>query len=203
MFFFEKKNQKTFIRLGPASPQARCQVAKVFCFFFSKKKALLPTGVSPSTRIGIMRTLLTFCVCLGVTTAAFAGPAEDAVMQPVTKFIAAINAGDAAAAAASMTSSQSITDEFAPYHWDGPHALSDWFAGDVADMKAHDVTAGSVSIAKPLTLSVTGTHAYAVIPTTYSYAEKGKKTTEKAIFTMSLEKTGGAWLIGSWSYGLE
>jgi hypothetical protein len=45
LFFFEKKNQKTFISLG-----ARCRnhsvhvgtalKTKVFCFFFSKKKRL-------------------------------------------------------------------------------------------------------------------------------------------------------------------
>ena len=150
-----------------------------------------------------MRALLVFSVCLGAATAAVAGPAEDAVMQPITKFIAAIDAGDAAATAATMTKSQSITDEFAPYHWVGPNALSQWFAGDVADMKAHDVTDATVAIDKPLTLSITGEHAYAVISATYSYAQKGKKTVEKAIFTMSLEKTGAGWLIGSWSYGLE
>jgi hypothetical protein len=40
MFFFEKKNQKTFATLGRAfraKPQP--QQSKVFCFFFSKKKA--------------------------------------------------------------------------------------------------------------------------------------------------------------------
>jgi hypothetical protein len=41
MFFFEKKNQKTFTR-----GRARCdwrarKDAKVFCFFFSKKKSFL------------------------------------------------------------------------------------------------------------------------------------------------------------------
>ena len=39
VFFFEKKNQKTSIRLGSVSHGTRNQVAKVFCFFFSKKKA--------------------------------------------------------------------------------------------------------------------------------------------------------------------
>jgi len=34
-FFFEKKNQKTFIYLGTNS------LAKVFCFFFSKKKTFV------------------------------------------------------------------------------------------------------------------------------------------------------------------
>ena len=41
MFFFEKKNQKTFIRLSPANPPMQRQLAKVFCFFFSKKKSFL------------------------------------------------------------------------------------------------------------------------------------------------------------------
>jgi len=35
MFFFEKKNQKTFASLGRESATAR---AEIFCFFFSKKK---------------------------------------------------------------------------------------------------------------------------------------------------------------------
>jgi hypothetical protein len=46
MFFFEKKNQKTFTRLaprkltGPTSGGTSAR-AEVFCFFLSKKKALL------------------------------------------------------------------------------------------------------------------------------------------------------------------
>ena len=42
MFFFEKKNQKTFIRLVRTFLQGAAQRMNVFCFFFSKKKALLP-----------------------------------------------------------------------------------------------------------------------------------------------------------------
>ncbi len=40
-FFFEKKNQKTFI-LQSATSNHTHQETKVFCFFFSKKKAFLP-----------------------------------------------------------------------------------------------------------------------------------------------------------------
>jgi hypothetical protein len=40
VFFFEKKKQKTFGPFGfGLSGQARLNVAEVFCFFFSKKKA--------------------------------------------------------------------------------------------------------------------------------------------------------------------
>ncbi len=48
-FFFEKKKQKTFVpricgsRASPEPARALTQqVMKVFCFFFAKKKALLP-----------------------------------------------------------------------------------------------------------------------------------------------------------------
>ncbi len=41
MFFFEKKNQKTFVPLSRALPHVAPQRPKVFCFFFSKKKFLL------------------------------------------------------------------------------------------------------------------------------------------------------------------
>jgi hypothetical protein len=42
MFFFEKKNKKTFVSLPETHRKGSAQSAKVLCFFFSKKKALLP-----------------------------------------------------------------------------------------------------------------------------------------------------------------
>jgi hypothetical protein len=45
MFFFEKKNQKTFAPQDGCWAEVRDSDVKVFCFFFSKKKAfLLPTA---------------------------------------------------------------------------------------------------------------------------------------------------------------
>jgi len=42
MFFFEKKNQKTFASLGSLYPERpKPKQSKVFCFFFSKKKNFL------------------------------------------------------------------------------------------------------------------------------------------------------------------
>jgi homoserine O-acetyltransferase len=42
-FFFEKKKQKTFASLGSLQPEKpQPKQSKVFCFFFSKKKAFLP-----------------------------------------------------------------------------------------------------------------------------------------------------------------
>jgi hypothetical protein len=46
-FFFEKKNQKTFIHFErvPVVPAASTDRTKVFCFFFSKKKYFLASPV--------------------------------------------------------------------------------------------------------------------------------------------------------------
>jgi hypothetical protein len=40
-FFFEKKNQKTFVFWVHAAGESRDSDKKVFCFFSSEKKALL------------------------------------------------------------------------------------------------------------------------------------------------------------------
>jgi hypothetical protein len=41
-FFFEKKNQKTFVIMGMRSRVTHLYKIKVFRFFFSKKKSFLP-----------------------------------------------------------------------------------------------------------------------------------------------------------------
>jgi len=45
-FFFEKKNQKTFVHLyrivATIRPSFTYEQTKAFCFFFSKKKTFLP-----------------------------------------------------------------------------------------------------------------------------------------------------------------
>jgi hypothetical protein len=38
---------------------------------------------------------------------------------------------------------------------------------------------------------------------TYTYKQNGKKVTENALFTVSLVRSGGTWLVSSWSYGLK
>ena len=52
MFFFEKKNQKTFSnKVGkPMLPYAQGKINKVFCFFFSKKKSFYWRSTRPDKR---------------------------------------------------------------------------------------------------------------------------------------------------------
>jgi hypothetical protein len=49
--FLEKKNQKTFAHRLALSGNTAAESTKVFCFFFSKKQALLPLAPA-STHLG-------------------------------------------------------------------------------------------------------------------------------------------------------
>jgi len=50
-FFFEKKKQKTSESWAGPLRTGRSQCAKVFCFFFSKKKSLLPYFVGAAAAL--------------------------------------------------------------------------------------------------------------------------------------------------------
>jgi hypothetical protein len=52
--FFEKKDQKTFGTLSLARHELRDSVAKVFCFFSSEKKALLPATWRQARQFAIL-----------------------------------------------------------------------------------------------------------------------------------------------------
>jgi hypothetical protein len=146
-------------------------------------------------------TAVALLACLSAP--AFAQSADDAALAPVKAFVAALNTGSIPQATAAMTASPVITDEFAPFHWEGKGAVEDWMKGDDADAKAHGVTDGAISIGAPLHLTLAGDHGYAVVPMTYAYKQNGKPVTENALFTVSLVKTDGTWLMSSWTYGLK
>jgi hypothetical protein len=141
--------------------------------------------------------------CLSLCGPAMAGPAEDAALAPVKAFVAALNSGSLPDAEATMTSAPAITDEFAPFHWQGKGTVAAWMAGDDADSKAHGNTDGAVSIDAPIHFNVAADHGYAVVPMHYTYKQAGKPVTENALFTVSLVKQKGKWLMSSWTYALK
>jgi len=140
---------------------------------------------------------------LCMSAMAFAQPADDGPLAPIKAFVAALNSGSVPAAVATMTQAPAITDEFAPFHWQGKGTVAAWMAGDDADAKAHGNTDGAVTIDKPLHLTVATDHAYAVVPMQYTYKQGAKPVTENALFTVSLVKLKGKWLMSSWAYALK
>jgi hypothetical protein len=145
----------------------------------------------------------TIFAALFVAAPAMAQPADDAPLAPIKAFVAALNAGSIPQAEAAMTPAPAITDEFAPFHWQGKGTVNAWMTSDDADAKAHNVTDGVVTIDKPLHLTLAADHGYAVVPMHYAYKEAGKPVTENALFTASLVKVKGKWLMSSWAYALQ
>jgi ketosteroid isomerase-like protein len=93
-----------------------------------------------------------------------------------------------------------IVDEFAPYHWTGPTAHADWYAGlqkGLAQSHASDL---ALALAAPDQLSVNGDKGYAVFPTVITDHERGKTVNEHGQFAFALEKSNGAWHVTSWAW---
>ena len=133
-------------------------------------------------------------------TAAWASDETD-VLAVVKDYNAAINKGDQKAAAADCAPQLSITDEFAPYSWQGADAMAGWFADYATWTKQNVVTNDTVALAKPWRVEVDGDHAYAVVPAAFTYTKRGAKVVEAgAVWTFALQKTAGHWQIVSWAW---
>jgi hypothetical protein len=140
---------------------------------------------------------------LGITLAAgFAGASDRTdVMATVNRFIDGLNKGDVKTAVATCTTPSGIIDEFPPYGWEGATACADWATDFDTFNKKSGITDSRVTLSKPRHVDITGDRAYAVIPATYAYKEKGKKVTEAgSLFTAALQKSNGAWVIKSWAW---
>ena len=145
-------------------------------------------------------------VAIAVAAASFAATAawasdETDVLAVVSDYNAALNNGDQKAAAADCADQLSITDEFAPYSWQGAGATAGWFADYAAWTKMNVVTNDTVALDKPWRIEINGDHAYAVVPATFTYTKRGAKVVEAgSVWTFALRKTAGHWRIVSWAW---
>ena len=139
---------------------------------------------------------LVITAALLIAAPACASEADD-VMVPIKAFVAAIDKGDMAAAAAAHVAAPSITDEFPSYHWT---SLGAWGADFGKDAAAHGDTGGRLDIVKTGRVLVEGDHAYAVVATDFSFKRAGKPVTEQGSTTYALDKTAGGWRIAAWTW---
>ena len=98
--------------------------------------------------------LIVFCL-----DRASAAPSDPAVLQPVTNFIRAINAGDEKSFALYFTPDAVVCDEVPPYRWVGPSAVAHWLHDDNRLIKAHGITNAVISVSAPTFFHRSGTGA--------------------------------------------
>jgi len=147
-----------------------------------------------------MRTLVAaFVIALLVTPAAASDQTD--VMAVVHRFIDALDKGDVKTACSTLATPTSIIDEFPPYGWQGTTACMDWATDFDAFNKKNGITNPAVTLGNPRHVDVSGDRAYAVVPATFSYKEKGKKSTESgSLFTAALQKQSSGWVLTGWAW---
>jgi hypothetical protein len=145
-------------------------------------------------------SLLAVAAALVVPRAAHAADTAP-LIAPVAKLVAASNAGDRATFVALFTPDSTIVDDFAPYRFSAPGAAGKWYDGFGADATASGITGGVITMQTPKYINVTGTHAWVVVPLTYTYKTKGVAGKETGLLVFTERKTGGRWLFTTMSWG--
>jgi ketosteroid isomerase-like protein len=149
----------------------------------------------------MLRTLFAACAAaaLAFASPAAAGPAEDATAV-VTTAIDKFNKGDTKAFFAAHMDDALIVDEFAPYLWGGSGSPKRWLDTYMKDAAAKGISDGRIDYGKPMQAVSDGVRAYVVLPTTYRFAQKGKKMAGKGSMTFILARTSSGWKIAGWTY---
>jgi hypothetical protein len=137
-----------------------------------------------------------------VVLLALAAQAGDAGVEgAIRQFAAAFNKGDIAAAKALHVAAPVIIDEPAPpYMWTGPKAFDSWVADLTKSEAAEGKTEGQVAIGAPTREVVSSARAYVIVPSTYSFKQKGVVMREVAQMTFVLAKEKSGWKIAAWTW---
>jgi hypothetical protein len=123
------------------------------------------------------------------------------VTAPIHQFIDGFNKGDTKSAfAAYDTGTITIVDEFAPHRWVGPKAAEAWAADYDRHSKATGVTDGYVKYGEPTRSEASAKAAYVIVPTVYTYKEKGQAMAEEGQMTFVLVPSGNDWKISGWTW---
>jgi len=149
-----------------------------------------------------MKSRMILAASVGALLWALPAAAQDvAVEAPIKAFVNSFNKGDVAGAMATHVSTgATIVDEVAPFMWSGAKSFADWGASYDTDAKAKGITDPAVSIGAPTRELVTGDHAYVIVPSVYTFKQKGVAMREAAQMTFALVKTAGGWKIAAWTW---
>jgi hypothetical protein len=122
------------------------------------------------------------------------------LMAPIQTFVHAANAGNRSALIAAFAPDGAIIDEFAPFRFPAPDAAAHWYDGFGADQQANGVTDAVITSSKPKFVTLSGMHAYVVLPTVYTYKIHGKPARESGSLAFALVERGTRWKIGAMAW---
>jgi ketosteroid isomerase-like protein len=147
-----------------------------------------------------MKTLLA-CVCVSAILAAPLAHAQDAAVEaPIHQFIDGVGKGDMASVKAAHVASPVIIDNVAPHIWSGPNAFDTFLTALVASESASGKSDAALAIGPVITETINGDNAYVVVPSTYTFKQKGQTLRETGTMTFVLAKQTSGWKIASWTW---
>lgn len=127
--------------------------------------------------------------------------ADTAIEAPIRAMVVAFNAGDVAAAKATHVAAPMILDEpTAPFAWSGPTAFDDWIAALGKSEADAGKTGGRVALGPVTRESVMGDRAYVLVPSTYTFRQKGRTLRETGTMTFALVRQAADWKIQAWTW---
>jgi hypothetical protein len=139
-------------------------------------------------------------IALAALVGASAAHADTGVDTTIRQFGEAFNKGDVRAAKALHVAKPVIIDEVGPHLWTGPKAFAGWLADLAKSEAAQGKTDGQVAISAPTREVVSGHSAYVIVPSTYSFKQKGKTLRETAQMTFVLTEVSSGWKIAAWTW---
>jgi hypothetical protein len=150
--------------------------------------------------IAAFSAMLVAVVLSNFALPARAADTKSAIVAVARTIVDSFNTGDVSAFAAPCTSPASVTDDFAPYHWQGPTACADWVRDFKALSASMAMTGAHVTMGNIVYFDSSGNHAEGVFPVTFSYKSHGKATSDHAYFCVAYVKAGDRWRVASWTW---
>ena len=122
------------------------------------------------------------------------------VMAPVQQFIDGFNKSDIKMVEAACADQTFIIDDFPPHEWHGSGAAAKWYHELSGFGKKYGMSDAFVTLRKPRQITVTGTHAYAVVPVNLRFNDKGQLVKRTGLMTLALHKEVAGWRIAAWTW---
>ncbi len=148
-------------------------------------------------RFGVLAlAILMAIVCMpGKAAASDTG----AVMAVINSAVTSFNKGDEKAWDGLCTPSASIISNIAPYQYST--TCADWWSAHAAADKKNGISDEVVTLGTAWHVNVTGDRAYAALPASFVYKQKGKTIKSSGnVLTVALQKTAAGWRMTGWSW---
>ncbi len=145
-----------------------------------------------SIAAAILAALTASAACAAQTS----GPNPE-VMATVTASLDAAQTGDIARLRDQYAPDCVFVDEFAPFLWQGPHAIDGYFASGYRMYQETQHKDGKTTVDPPAFVYVSGDRAFVVEPLGGTSTVRDKPYSQKGSFAFTLARIDGRWKITS------